>query len=60
MNERWFKDFGECLDTLEHIMKNSDDDVEKAMKEHFDALNRLYYDIKKENGFKDASDEVVV
>lgn len=57
MNERWFEDFGNVLDTLYHIMRNSDDDIELQIKEHYDALDEIYYQIKDEYGYTDASDE---
>ena len=57
MNERWFEEFGNVLDTLYHIMRNSDDDVEAQIEEHYDELAEIYQDIKNTYGYTDASDE---
>ena len=58
MNERWFAEFGEVLDRLYHIMRNSNDDVENLIEGPYKELDSIYYDIKNEFGYKDASDEV--
>lgn len=57
MNERWFEDFGEVLDTLYHIMRNSDDDIENQMEEPYKQLAEIYDNVKAEYGYKDRSDE---
>ena len=57
MSEEWFEEFGAALDSLWSIMRNADDDVERAMKGAYEELNDLYYDIKDMFGYTDASDE---
>lgn len=57
MDEAWFKDFGILMDMLYHVMRSSNDDYEWRIKEHYDALSEIYYDVKDEYGYKDASDE---
>ena len=57
MNERWFEDFGNVLDTLYHIMRNSDDDIENDIEGPYQELCDIYDDIKERFGYTDASDE---
>ena len=57
MNETWFKEFGNLLDTLYHIMRNSDDDVESLIQVPYEELDAIYYDVKEKFGYKDSSDE---
>ena len=57
MNERWFEDFGNVLDTLYQIMRNSDDDYESQMEEPYQQLAEIYDNVKAEYGYKDRSDE---
>ena len=57
MNERWFEDFGNALDMLYQIMRNSDDDYESQMEEPYKQLAEIYDNVKAEYGYKDTSDE---
>ena len=57
MNETWFKEFGNLLDTLYHVMRNSDDDVESLIQVPYEELDAIYYDVKEQFGYKDSSDE---
>lgn len=57
MNENWFKEFGNLLDTLYQVMHNSDDDVESLIEEPYQELDAIYYDVKEKFGYKDSSDE---
>lgn len=57
MNETWFKEFGNLLDTLYHVMRNSDDDVESLIQVPYEELDAIYYDVKEKFGYKDSSDE---
>lgn len=57
MDEVWFKDFGTLMDMLYHVMRNANDDYEWQIKEHYDELDKIYYNIKEEYNYKDASDE---
>lgn len=56
MNERWFEDFGNALDMLYQIMRNSDDDYESQMEEPYQQLAEIYDSVKAEYGYKDRSD----
>lgn len=57
MNEKTFKDFGEALDLLESVMRNSNKDCQKIIRESFDKLDSFYRDVKEEYGYKDNSDK---
>ena len=57
MNERWFEDFGNTLDMLYQIMRNSDDDYENQMEEPYQQLAEIYDNVKAEYGYTDRSDE---
>ena len=57
MDEVWFKDFGTLMDMLYHVMRNADDDYERQIKECYDELDKIYYNLKEEYNYKDASDE---
>ena len=57
MNERWFEEFGNVLDTLYHIMRNADEGYEDDIQEHYDALAEIYQNIKSDYGYTDSSDE---
>lgn len=57
MDEAWFKDFGILMDMLYHVMRSSNDDIERQIKEPYDELDAIYYQIKEEYGYKDNSDE---
>jgi len=57
MDENNFKQFGECLDTLYRIMRQSDKDIEFMISEYYDGLSEVYDTIKELNGYKDRSDD---
>lgn len=57
MNEDNFKQFGECLDTLYRIMRQSDEDTKFMISEYYDGLSEVYDTVKELNGYKDRSDD---
>ena len=57
MDENNFKLFGECLDTLYKIMRQSDKDTEFMISEYYDGLSEVYDTVKELNGYKDRSDD---
>ncbi len=57
MDENNFKQFGECLDTLYKIMRQSDEDAKFMISEYYDGLSEVYDTVKELNGYKDRSDD---
>lgn len=54
MNEELFHKFGEALDLLEDVVLHDSDSI--GIKEEYKAINKYYYDVKAEYGYKDNQD----
>lgn len=51
MNERWFEEFKNALDTIYHAMCNAEDDYEERMTRPYNELLEIYQDIQDEYGY---------
>lgn len=57
MDKAWWEDLGNILDTLWHILRNSDDSLEWKLKEHYEALKEIYLDVGNENHYFTTDEE---
>lgn len=53
MNERWFEEFKNALETIYHAMCNAEDDYEERIFGPYDELMQICQDIKDEYGYEE-------
>ena len=51
MNETWFREFKDALDTIYHAMRNAEDDYEERIDSPYNELVQICQDIEEEYGY---------